>query len=192
MPHVMFSAMIRTVAIPASTSAAGVVLVLLLSACAPSADEVRARHAAGSDTAVAAAAAPSAARGAGAHDSELVAAVALGKTKLPVDVRFRLAERPVIGQPVTIELVVTPAQLAQIRGMQFHLQPDAGLLLQGDADLSLTALTPGMPVRREIVVVPQASGVIGIELVGTIDTHSESLSQTYAIPLVVQPPANPG
>ena len=176
-----------------STVAAAIALALMLCSCAPSADEVKSRHAAdGAAASSSAAAARSAVPEAGAHDGELVTAVALNKVKLPVDVRFRLDARPVVGQPLKIELVVTPAQMAQVRSLQFHLQPGAGLLLQGDADLPMTGATPGVAVRREIIVVPQSAGVLELEVQGAVETGSESLTQTYAIPLIVQPPANPG
>jgi hypothetical protein len=171
---------------------AGLALVALC-ACAPSADDVKARHVAGAAaTSSAVVAAKSGPVAVGARDADLVTAVALNKVKLPVDVRFRVDERPAIGQPVKIELVVTPAQLAQIRSLQFRLQAGAGLLLQGDPELSMTSAAPGVAIRHDIVVVPQSAGVLELEALGTVETTSESLSQTYAIPLIVAPPANPG
>ncbi len=180
--------------IPCSTAAvaAGLWLGALLCGCTPSADEVKARHDLAGTPAAAVAAGTSAAMAAGARDAELVMAVALSKVSLPIEVRFRLESKPVIGEPVKIELVVTPLQLAQIRSLRLRLQPAAGLLLQGEAEWIMDSVSPGEPLRREVVVVPQSAGVLELETIAALETNSDSLTQTYAIPLVVQAPANPG
>jgi hypothetical protein len=176
--------------------AAGATFALWLSAllcgCTPSADEVKARHDTSGTPAAAVASGMSGATTAGARDAELVMAVALSKAKLPIEVRFRLEAKPVVGQPVKFELVVTPLQLAQIRGLRLRLQTGAELLLQSEAELTMDSMSPGEPLRHEVVVVPQSSGVLELEISAALETNSDSLSQTYAIPLVVQTPANPG
>jgi hypothetical protein len=178
-------------ALPAG--AASLMLAATLCACAPSADGQKSGQASGDPAAPpTVTAAVSTAPQPGAHDGELVTAVALNKVKLPVQVRFRLDASPVVGQPVKIELVVTPAQLAQIRSLQFRLQAGAGLALQGASELLMTGAAPGVAIRRDVVVVPQSAGILELDVLGTVETGSESLSQTYAIPLIVQPHANPG
>jgi len=165
---------------------ASLLLAAALCACAPSAEGDKGSAGAGDPAArPAAAAVSSAAPQVGIHDAELVTAVGLSKVSVPLQVRFRLDSRPVVGQPVKVELVVTPLQLAQIRGLQFHVQASDGLALQGESELSMGAAAPGIPIRREIVVVPQTVGILKLEVVGSVDTNSESLSQTYSIPLIV-------
>jgi hypothetical protein len=166
-------------------------LLILLCGCSPSADDVRARHE-GASVGTAAKAAKKPVSDARSRDAELVSAVALNKAGVPVEVRFRIETKPVLGEPVTIELVATPAETAQIRRMQWHLQPGSGLVLQGEAVLSDESAAPGVPLRHEIIVVPQAAGVLELEAQAAIDTNAESVSQTFSIPLVVQPGANTG
>jgi hypothetical protein len=189
----MFGSVIRSkTARIAAPVAASLWLAAQLCGCTPSADEVKARHGSAGAPAATAATAASGAAAAGARDSELVTAVALSKVKLPIEVRFLVQDKPVIGQPVKIELVVTPLQLAQIRSLHLRVQTGPELQLQGDSELTLEPVTPGQALRREIVLVPQSAGVLEFETSATVETNSDSLSQTYAIPLVVQAPANPG
>ena len=191
--RVMFDAMVqRNPTRSIATLAAGLWLAALACGCTPSADEVKARHESAGAPAAAAPAVKSGAASAGARDAELVMAVALSKTRLPIEVRFRLEDRPVIGQPVRVELVVTPAALPQIRSLRLHLQSGSALLLQGEPDLSSSDVLPGVALRHEIVVVPQSAGILEIEAVAAVDAGVESLSQTYAIPLVVQAPTSTG
>lgn len=169
--------------------AVALLLGALLCGCSRTADDAPARRA-GSAPAASGASRTSAAP-AGPTDADLVMAVAANKTRLPIEVRFRLADKPVVGQPLHIELVVTPLQ-QPIHNLRLRLQPGSALVLQGDRDLTSDAVTPGVAIRHDIEVVPQSAGVLELETSAAFDTDSDSMSQTYSIPLVVQASANPG
>lgn len=163
---------------------------LVLAACTPSADEVRARHESGAATS--AASQPDAPRSA-THmaassrpsEADYVAAVATTKASLPLTVRFRLDSKPRVGQPLVVDLMVTPMAMTQIRSLKFHFEAGEGVQLQGDPEFVVNGATPGIAVHREIQVVPGAVGVLELRAHAAVETPSEALSQTYTIPLIV-------
>lgn len=160
-------------------------LAVLLSACTPSADEVRSRHAGAAAQGSSAQSSVRSAAPAPPSDADYVAAVATSKATLPFTVRFRPDSRPRVGQPLTVAFMITPGALAQIRSLKFRFEAGDGLQLQGDPEFVVTGATPGIAVHHELQVVPRSTGVIELQAHAAVETASEALSQTYAIPLIV-------
>jgi hypothetical protein len=160
-------------------------LSLALAACTPSADEVRVRHEGTASQATSAQPAARKAVSTSPSEADYVAAVSSSKATLPFVARFRLAERPHAGQPLTIDFLITPAPLAQIRSLKFHFEAGEGVQLQGDPEFVVNGATAGISVHHELQVVPRTTGVIEVLAHAAVETSSEALSQTYAIPLIV-------
>ena len=111
--------------------------------------------------------------------------MATSKLALPFSLRFRLDSRPRVGQPVTIDLMITPAAQVQIRSLKFRFEPGDGLQLDGDPDFVVNGATPEISVHRELQVTPRTAGLLELQARAAVETSSEALSQVYAIPLIV-------
>lgn len=159
-------------------------LAWVLAGCTQSADDVRARHEATAAHPVTNARSAVAAKPAAPSDADYVAAVAGNKLNLPLSVRFRLDGQPRVGQTVKIDFLVTPAAQAQIRSLQFRFEAGEGLQYQGEPDFVVNGAAPGIAVRRELLVVPRVAGLLELQARAAVETSSEAVSQTYAIPLI--------
>ena len=160
-------------------------LAWLLAGCTQSADDVRARHEATAAHPATPSARPTvAAKPAAPNDADYVAAVAVNKLNLPLSVRFRLDGQPRVGQPAKIDLLVTPAAQAQIRSLRFRFEAGEGLQYQGEPDFVVDGAAPGIAVHRELLVVPRVAGLLELQARAALETSSEAVSQTYAIPLI--------
>jgi hypothetical protein len=121
-----------------------------------------------------------------ASDTDLVAAVGVNKVKVPIQLRFRLAGKPVLGQPLAIELVNEPDRLAIVRSVRFRFEAVDGLQLAAAAEWQPSSSDPA---RHDLTVTPRKTGVLELHVLASVEAASESLSQVYAIPIVVAAPS---
>lgn len=170
---------------PVALAQASALALALLAGCTQSADEVRARHDGGASQSSAAQSAVRSALPPRNNDADFVAAVATSKQALPFTVRFRLDSRPRVGQPVTVDVMVTPATQVQIRSLKFRFEPGEGLQFDGDPEFVVNGATPDISVHRELQVTPRTAGLLELQARAVVETSSEALSQVYAIPLIV-------
>jgi hypothetical protein len=155
-----------------------VLLTALVSACGQSSKAPgAARGAAGRS-----AASPS---GDSGLDPDLVSAVNLnGASSNLFSVKFKVETRPLVTTPLQVRVLMIPAPGAGITHLQVLFQPSDGLKLQSDRTVDLTDLSGGAPIEQQVTVVPQKAGVLSLSATVLVDTGSESVSRTYAIPLI--------
>jgi hypothetical protein len=167
---------------------AALALASLLVACSPSADEARARHDALQKPAVAQSAAP-----AGPDTLDMVSAVSPADTQPPVHLKFRLREAPRLGEPLQLELALIQEPKLAIDAMHVSIQAREGLLLKSASAVDFASPAVGATQLIPVTLQPQQQGVLGLYVTVLVNTERDSLSRSFAIPLIVVPgEAGPG
>jgi hypothetical protein len=114
----------------------------------------------------------------------LVAAVNPDSSGGPINVKFRVEARPMVGSPVKIRLAVMAAGNAQIAHLHGALLPGEGLTLQSDRSFDLSDVQSGSTLYREVTVVPTQPGVLSLSATILVDMNKGTQSRTYSIPLI--------
>jgi hypothetical protein len=115
----------------------------------------------------------------------MVEAVTLDKSAVPVDVKFDLPERPVMGHPLEIVIAVMPhvagSAALQITGS------DGLQLAPGVGTVQIPAVEPTQAYRVTIATTPTAEGVqlLGLSVSLTHDDTTETRS--FSVPVIVAP-----
>ncbi len=159
--------------------ASGCLAAMLLAACTDSKDssDATAAGSAMTDSAVAD-------REKADAQTNLVAAVTTGKPGAPISLKFEIPKRPAVGEPLSIDVLVTP-EAAGITGLQVIFQSNDGLQVRSGGELtSSTLLEAGQPIMHTVVVTPLREGIFYLSVVAVAE-GSESQARTFAIPLVV-------
>lgn len=117
-------------------------------------------------------------------DADLVSAVNPGGPDKPLTVKFRVEARPVVGMPVKILLVLTPADQSSIDHIHASLTAGEGLLMQSPTSFDLSDLKAGTPQNHEVTVVPQQTGVLDLNATLLLQTDKVTEARTYSIPLI--------
>jgi hypothetical protein len=126
--------------------------------------------------------APRIARPAGGRP-DMVAAVSPADTPHDVELRFALAGRPVVGQPLDIEIALTPN--AELERVFARFQASEGLkLVKGMETRDFQHPAPGKPLSHTLTVIPQADGIFSISASVVIDSLTRSITRSYSIPII--------
>ena len=116
----------------------------------------------------------------------MAVAPALGKSLLPVDLKFELTARPRIGQTLAINLALLP----QITGgpATVALTEAPGLdAAQGESQFDIPELQVGEVYRHTLNVTPTTDGVLLVNLMVSLKHDDVSESKEFAVPLIVDP-----
>jgi hypothetical protein len=114
---------------------------------------------------------------------EMVKAVSAGGSEIPVDVKFKLTQRPEVGKPVDIELALIPT--ARLERLYARFQPSDGLeLVKGDHTEQIARPVAGNPISHTLTVIPRHDGIFSVLAIVLTDSPSESVSRNYTIPLI--------
>ncbi|MEO7207745.1 MAG: hypothetical protein ABI356_06060 [Steroidobacteraceae bacterium] len=115
----------------------------------------------------------------------MVQAASQGKSTVPVELKFDIAQRPKVGQPLDINL----ALIAQIAASPATIQ------VNGADDVSVAASAhqfdipseePGEVYRETVSVTPNAEGVVLLGVTVTLK-HDEIIDQRFfSIPLIAE------
>lgn len=125
---------------------------------------------------------PNAERSASAQ-GDTVAAVSASATPGPVDVRFALSTRPLVGQPVDVDVSLTPTQ--ELDRLYVRFQAPEGLqLLRGAETPSFPRPAVGTRLSHTVTVIPQADGIFSITASVVTDSPTGSITRSYSIPLI--------
>ena len=119
---------------------------------------------------------------------ELTAGMAMaptvGKSALPLDLKFELAERPKIGQPLEINLALVP----QIAGgpAAVHISGAEGLdAAPGDNQFELAEVDAGEVYRHTLRVTPSTEGVLLASVTVSLKHDDMDDSRVFSIPIIV-------
>ena len=121
---------------------------------------------------------------ASAAGDDMVAAVGTSDSQTPVSLRFKLSERPQVGQTLHLQLALAQAPNVDIDAIHISLQPREGLLLQSEHNIEVLAPDSGATQQLDVQAVPQQAGVLGLSVTVLVDTSSSSIARNYAIPLI--------
>ena len=118
-------------------------------------------------------------------DPDMVNAVsAAGTSTTPISMKFKLGGRPQVTTPLQLTVLVIPSADVTINHIHVSFQPSDGLQMQSERTVDLSEPAPGTPVQEELTLLPQQSGVLSLKATVLVDTDSQSISRTYAIPLI--------
>jgi len=126
----------------------------------------------------------------------MVEAVTVGKSTVPVAVKFDLSARPTVGQPLQVSLAVLP----RIGADPAVLAVDDSAALQlapGSAPIEIPAVQPGQVYRQTVTVTPTVDGVLLLGVQVSLKHDEISETRTFSVPVIVAPatgaaPAAPG
>jgi hypothetical protein len=117
------------------------------------------------------------------NQNDMVAAVSYGTEQGLVDLRFAVLGRPKVGQPVEIELAMTPA--VELERMFARFQAVEGLeLVSGNETRQIENPPKGVAIGHKLTVLPQADGIFYLTAVVLADSAKESVARTFTIPLI--------
>jgi hypothetical protein len=120
-----------------------------------------------------------------AQDSEMVAAVSAGRSdeKGLVDMRFALSKRPKVGEPVDIEVSLTPSVALERLFVRFQAVEGLQIVSGGQTE-QLENAASGLAIGHKVTVLPKSDGIFYITAVVVADSEKDSISRTFSIPLV--------
>jgi hypothetical protein len=134
-------------------------------------------------------------RGAELADPDMVTAVSSARSTTPINMKFALSARPVVGTPVTLTVALIPAPGVAINHIQASFQPGDGLQLLTDRVLEVSGPDAGQLLEQQLSVVPQQAGVLLLNATVLVDTDGGSLARGYTIPMIAgdnsSPPHSP-
>jgi hypothetical protein len=111
----------------------------------------------------------------------MVEAAVQGKAQVPVLLKFDLAQKPIVGQTLDINLAVVP----QIDASAAQIQVVGGDGLSVTAGtIELPALEAGQVYRQSVKVSPTAEGVLLLNLTLSLKHDEMSESQAFSIPII--------
>jgi hypothetical protein len=114
----------------------------------------------------------------------MAVAPALGKSALPLDMKFELGERPKIGQVLEINLALVP----QVGGGPATVQVSSadGLdAAQGESTFEVSDVEAGEVYRHTLRMTPNTDGVLLVNLLVSLKHDDVSDSKTFAVPVIV-------
>jgi hypothetical protein len=115
--------------------------------------------------------------------ADMVSAVTQGKSFGDISLKFDLRGRPVVGEPVDIDLAIIPAH--EVDSLSATFQPGEGLdVAKGGKTPEISHPQVGVPISHTLTVVPQRDGVFYVNAVVVADSASQSVSRTFSIPLI--------
>jgi hypothetical protein len=128
-------------------------------------------------------------------DPDMVTAVSSARSTTPINMKFALSARPVVGTPVTLTVALIPAPGVAINHIQASFQPGDRLQLLTDRVLEVSGPDAGQLLEQQLSVVPQQAGVLLLNATVLVDTDGGSLARGYTIPVIAadntSPPHSP-
>jgi hypothetical protein len=114
----------------------------------------------------------------------MVEAASQGKSQLAVRLKFELKERPVIGQPLDVDVALMPQIDAGAAAIQ--VTGGDGLTVAAAAkQVDLPAVEAGQVYRQTVTVTPATDGVLLLGLTISLKHDEMTDSRAFSIPLIV-------
>jgi hypothetical protein len=114
----------------------------------------------------------------------MVLAASLGDSQFPVDLKFDLKQRPVVGQPLDVDIAVMPQINASPAGIQV-VGGDGLSVAPGMTQIALPAVEAGQVYRQSLKVTPSVEGVLMLGLSVSLQHDETTESRVFSIPLIV-------
>ena len=121
----------------------------------------------------------------------MVEAVGVGKSSVPVTLKFDLPSRPEIGQPLEIVLGVLPQEPAAAASLT--VSGSEGLRpAPGNGVVDVGAVDPAEAYRVTVTVTPTAEGVQFLAVDVALKHDDVTDTRSFSIPIIVQGAAEAG
>jgi hypothetical protein len=114
----------------------------------------------------------------------MVEAAAVGKSQLPVRLKFELKQRPVIGRPLDIDIAVMPQIDASAAAVQVT-GGDGLSVAPGAKQVDLPAVEADQVYRQTVTVTATTDGVLLLGLTVSLKHDEMTDSRAFSIPLIV-------
>jgi hypothetical protein len=116
----------------------------------------------------------------------MVEAVTMGKSTVPVAVKFDVPQQPTVGQPAEITVAVMP-QIEADPATLVVTGSDALVLAPGTAPVEIPAVEPTQVYRHSILLTPTVEGVQLLSLSVTLNHDDVVETREFAVPIIVAP-----
>lgn len=119
-----------------------------------------------------------------AGDADMVAAFS-GTRGQPglVDLKFKLAKRPAVGEPVEIDLALIPT--VELERLFARFQVADGLQLVSGAETEhFEHPAKDTPIGHKITVTAKTDGIFYVTAIVLADSDKESIARTFSFPLI--------
>lgn len=124
-------------------------------------------------------------RATGPLSDDLVGAVTNAKSRTPIDLKFRVKQRPVVDTAVEIELALLVDSRADVERVQLNVAGIDGLDVLSESRLSFDQLQSDEPQLTTVVAMPRRPGIYYVTATAIVDGRSSSITRVYSIPVVV-------
>jgi hypothetical protein len=115
--------------------------------------------------------------------SDMVAAVSASTAGPPVALKFALQQRPMVGEPVDVEVAVIP--VSDLQRLYVRFQASAGLtLVKGGETPEYEKPRTGQPIEHILTVMANNDGIFYITAAVVADAEDSSLTRTFSIPVI--------
>lgn len=114
----------------------------------------------------------------------MVAAVAAGAGGGPVDIRFRLDQRPAVGQPLNLDVMVTA--ISPVNSIRVVFQGGEGFEIRAGQQLGpVDHPEVGQGVEHRVTLMPRADGIFHVSAVALVEQATgQEVARTYSIPII--------
>ena len=126
-------------------------------------------------------------RGKAAVDGMVAAVSATGKPGAPVELKFDIAARPELGQPLEVAVAVVPRS-ADVSQLRVVFQSNEAVEVQSGNEAVQDKPADGVAMTHTVTVVPRREGVFYLGAVALIEGPDGSVARSFAIPIIVGDP----
>lgn len=114
---------------------------------------------------------------------DMVSAVSAGAAGPPVALKFALNQRPMVGEPIEVEVALIP--VSELTRLFVRFQPSAGLtLVKGAESPQFERPKTGEPIHHTVTVMANVDGIYYITAAVVADAEDSSLTRTFSIPVI--------
>jgi hypothetical protein len=113
----------------------------------------------------------------------MVEAVALGKSSVPLSVKFDLPHRPTVGQPLDVVVALLPQAIG---AASVAVTSSEGLQLAPEMrHIDIPAVEPSQAYRMTIPLTPTADGVQLLNLEISLSHDDSTDTRSFSVPVIV-------
>ncbi len=119
--------------------------------------------------------------------AKMARAVTVGNASVPINLKYEILSKPIVGSPVEIEVALIPTFGADSMTVGFVGSP--GLTLSADAAQPIETVKAGQVERVKFTAQAQQESVYYVTVTATLYTAGSSSARNFAIPLIMSFPA---
>jgi hypothetical protein len=120
--------------------------------------------------------------------AKMARAVTVGGATAPVNLRYEIVTKPVVGAPVEIELFVIPTQGAD--SMTVSFVGSSGLTVSAEAVPQIDVVKSGQAETVKFSVQAQQETVYYVTVTATMYSAGVSTARNFAIPIIMSAPGS--